>query len=80
MNEYHAWQQQRRAANEQRFVADMQRKDSQAQNFLDYVKDQTYYLNPSTGETITIKNLPGVSGYVGQNPSGAWTELVPISH
>jgi hypothetical protein len=77
---YHAWQQQRRVANEEKFAQDMQRKDSQAHNFLDYVNDQTYYVNPSTGQTITIKNELGVSGYVGQNPSGGWTQLVPISH
>ncbi len=77
---YHAWQQQRRVANEQKFAEDMQRKDSQSQNFLDYVKDQTYYANPSAGETVTIKNQPDVSAYYGQNPSGSWTQLVPISH
>jgi len=77
---YHAWQQQRRAATEQKFAEDMQRKNSQAQNFLDYVKDQTYYVNPSTGETMTIKNQQGVSGYVGQTPSGGWSQLVPINH
>lgn len=77
---YHAWQQQQQVANEQKFAEDMRRKDSQAQNFLDYVKDQTYYVNPSTGQTITIKNQIGVSGYAGQNPSGGWTQLIPISH
>lgn len=77
---YHTWQQQRRIANEQKFAEDMQRKDSQSQNFLDYVKDQTYYSNPSTGERVTIQNQPDVSAYYGQNPSGSWTQLVPISH
>jgi len=77
---FHAWQQQRRVATEQKFAQDMQRKDAQARNFLDYVQDQTYYLDPSSGQTLTIKNQPGVSGYVGQNPSGGWTQLVPVSH
>ena len=79
-DQYHAWQNDERNRSAQKFTQDMQRKDSQAANFLDYVKDQTYYVNPSTGGTVTIKNQVGVSGYVGQNPSGNWTQLVPVSH
>ena len=79
-DQFHAWQQQSRETNRQNFERDMQRKDGAAKDFLDYVKDQTYYVNPATGATVTIQDQLGVTGYVTQNSWGNWTQLVPIHH
>lgn len=79
-DQFHAWQAEQGARNRAQFAEHMRQKDANAQNFLDYVKDQTYYVNPATGVTMTLPNLPGVNGYAGMTPSGNWVELVPISH
>ena len=79
-DQFHAWQAEQGARNRAQFAEHMRQKDANAQNFLDYVKDQTYYVNPATGVTMTLPNLPGVNGYAGMTPSGNWAELVPISH
>jgi len=79
-DQFHAWQQQQGEHSRAQFAEDMRQKDARSANFLDYVKDQTYYLNPSTGQTATIKNIPGVSGFVGETPSGNWVDLIPIHH
>jgi hypothetical protein len=79
-DQYHAWQQEQGARHRAQFAERMRQKDAQSQNFLDYVKNQQYYVNPSTGATGTLPNLPGVSGYAGMTPQGNWVQLVPISH
>lgn len=79
-DQFHVWQAEQGARNRAQFAEHMRQKDANAQNFLDYVKDQTYYVNPATGVTMTLPNLPGVNGYAGMTPSGNWVELVPISH
>ena len=77
---YMAWQQQSREASNQKFVQDMNQKDAQNKNFVDYVADQQYYLNPETGTTVTVKNVPGADGVVARSVSGGWVQLAPISH
>ncbi len=80
-NAYMAWQQQRRDANNQQFQNDMARKDSNSKNFLDYVGNQQYYMNPETGGTVTVQNVPGATGVVAPSTiNGNWVQLVPISH
>jgi hypothetical protein len=77
---YMAWQQQRRDANHRQFQADISRKNSQNKNFVDYVSDQQYYMNPETGATLTVQNVPGANGVVTRSSWGNWVQLVPISH
>lgn len=77
---YMQWQTQSYAKERQQFAADMQRKDANNKNFVDYVSDQTYYMNPETGATVTVKNVPGSNGVVTPSVNGGWVQLQPISH
>lgn len=80
-NEYMQWQNQRGAMQRQQFQNDMARKDSQHQNFMDYVLDQQYYKNPETGATVTVCNVPGATGVITPSTvNGNWVQLAPISH
>jgi hypothetical protein len=77
---YMQWQQRSYAAQRQQFQADLNRKDGQNKNFVDYVSDQQYYMNPETGATVTVKNAPNANGVVTPGVSGGWVQLQPISH
>jgi hypothetical protein len=77
---YMHWQNQAHENQRQRFACDMARKDANAKNFIDYISDQTYYLNPETGATVTVRNVPGASGVVARSAYGGWVQLRPIWH
>lgn len=79
-NDYMNWQNQRRDAQNQQFQQDMARKDGQTKNYIDYIYNQQYYQNPETGQTVTLKNVPGATTPYGSTPSGGWVQLQPISH
>ncbi|HUK31538.1 MAG TPA: hypothetical protein VLV89_10525 [Candidatus Acidoferrum sp.] len=77
------------------FNAAMERKSAHAQDVCDYLLDQQYYLNPTTGKTQTQSSgydhtfSDGGRGVIQTNSptynpngmvQGNWTELQPIHH
>ena len=76
---YSQWQQQSYANERQQFQVEMNNKTAQNKNFVDYVSNQTYYMNPETGATATVKDVPGADG-VTRSVNGGWVQLQPISH
>jgi hypothetical protein len=77
---YMQWQQREYARHNAQFMQHMQQKDANNKNFVDYVSNQTYYMNPETGGTVTVKNVPAADGVVTPSVYGGWVQLQPISH
>ena len=64
---------QREYANRNaQFQADIARKDSMNKNFVDYVANQTCYLNPETGQRGTVQDIPGASGVAVPSTTPGW--------
>lgn len=79
-NSYMQWQQGEYAKHNAQFAQEMMQKDANNKNFVDYVSNQTYYMNPETGATVTVKDVPGANGVVTPSVYGGWVQLQPISH
>jgi hypothetical protein len=79
-NSYMQWQQGEYAKHNAQFAQEMMQKDANNKNFVDYVSNQTYYMNPETGGTVTVKDVPGSNGVVTPSVYGGWVQLQPISH
>ncbi len=81
-------------ARQQQFNATEAAKSGHAQDVSDYLLDQQYYVNPTTGQTTTQSNAynhtysngsgPGSAILQTNSPTppaqGNWTELQPIKH
>jgi hypothetical protein len=81
-------------ARQQQFNATEAAKSGHAQDVSDYLLDQQYYVNPTTGQTTTQSNAynhtysngsgPGSAILQTNSPNapaqGNWTELQPIKH